>query len=330
MDQLVAILHPAFADRAALTLDEQDTLDQVELVARELGTLGCRVETVPCSLDLAALSARLVELAPDACFHLVEQLAGRVQLGLAVPLLLESMGLRYTSPGASNLFLTTDKVLCKHRLRAAGIRTPDFLYRGVFHGGERWPDRFVCKPVAEDGSVGISDACVVQAGSVQELDAACREIERQTGREVLADRYVDGRELIVGLLANETGVEVLPPAELVFVDYPEGKPKLIGYEAKWVEDSFEYEHTVREFPNTADDGLLLSMLERTARECWDLLGLRGYARVDFRVDADGTPYVLEVNVNPCLAGHGGFLAAAHERGLTPGDVVRRIVEDALR
>jgi len=121
--------------------------------------------------------------------------------------------------------------------------------------------------------------------------------------------------------------QVLPPAEIEFVDYPEGKPRVVGYRAKWVDGSFEYGSTRRRFSFPPEDQPLLAALADRARACWDLFELRGYARVDFRVDEAGRPWILEINANPCIAPDAGFLAAAGRAGVSIDEVVARIIAD---
>ena len=120
---------------------------------------------------------------------------------------------------------------------------------------------------------------------------------------------------------------MLPPAEIVFDGYPPGKPRIVGYRAKWDAESFEYRHTVRSFEFERRDAPLVDSLRSLALRCWELFGLRGYARVDFRVDAAGRPWILEVNANPCLSPDAGFAAAAARAGLSFERVVERIVGD---
>ena len=118
-------------------------------------------------------------------------------------------------------------------------------------------------------------------------------------------------------------------SEMLFKDYPPGKPKLLDYRAKWVENSFEYDHTERSLDIAPEDRMLTGQLCAIARACWDLFGLRGYARVDFRVDSSGQPFVLEMNANPCLSPDAGF-AAALERATIPfADAISDILQDAV-
>jgi ribosomal protein S18 acetylase RimI-like enzyme len=120
-------------------------------------------------------------------------------------------------------------------------------------------------------------------------------------------------------------VEALPVAEILFQDFPEGMPKILGYEAKWDEDSFACINTVRHFPEDPEDDGLLGKVREAALSAWHLCGLEGYARIDLRLDEAGEPRVLEVNANPCLAADAGFMAAAAKAGLSGKEVVRRIL-----
>jgi hypothetical protein len=122
---------------------------------------------------------------------------------------------------------------------------------------------------------------------------------------------------------------VLPVAEIEFVDYPPGMPRIVGYEAKWQPESFAYTHTVRRFPGEAAAAPLLEQARRLALAAWRACGLSGYGRVDLRLDERGAPHVLEVNANPCLAADAGFMAAAEQAGLTAADVISRILADAV-
>ena len=123
---------------------------------------------------------------------------------------------------------------------------------------------------------------------------------------------------------------MLPPAEIDFAAYPEHMPRIVDYRAKWVVDSFEYANTPRCFDFAEGDADLLAEMAEICRRAWLLLGLRGWARVDFRVDGGNRPWILEVNPNPCIAPDAGFVAASERAGLTPAEVVGAILDDALR
>ena len=117
----------------------------------------------------------------------------------------------------------------------------------------------------------------------------------------------------------------LPPAEIDFAAFPDDKPHIVGYRAKWDADSFEYHHTPRRFDFPANDRPLLDRLSQLAIQCWREFGLRGYARVDFRVDEAGRPWILEINANPCLSPDAGFAAAVEQAGIGYDQAIERIV-----
>jgi D-alanine-D-alanine ligase len=187
------------------------------------------------------------------------------------------------------------------------------------------PCSIILKPAWEDASVGIDDGAILRVDNREAVEAAMNSTYREWG-ETFAEHYIEGREFNLSLLSDGDGVEVLPPAEIEFVDYPAEKPHIVGYKAKWDEASFEYGATPRRFYFATTDKSLLRQLRALAVECWHLFGLRGYARVDFRVDDAGRPWVLEVNVNPCLSADAGFMAAANYHGLTAERVVERIID----
>jgi D-alanine-D-alanine ligase len=236
------------------------------------------------------------------------------------------MGLRYTGCPTAALFLTSDKVLAKRWLALRGLPTPAWATVGDLASSARIAGgRWIVKSVHEEASVGLEDDAVVEASGPKLLTLLAERASR-LGGEAFAEAYVDGREFNLSLLDGEGGVQVLPAAETVFVDYAPGKPRIVGYAAKWRADSYEYNHTPRRFGAERTDPLLAHMLADLARQCWTLFGLRGYARVDFRVDEWNRPWVIEINGNPCLSPDAGFMAAAKEAGLSHGDVLRRIVE----
>jgi D-alanine-D-alanine ligase len=163
--------------------------------------------------------------------------------------------------------------------------------------------------------LGLDDSSIVTAADGRQLLARIAECERIWGRPFFAERFVDGREWNLSLLGNGGQVQVLPPAEIDFSAFPLGKPRIVGRRAKFDADSFEFQHTPRRFDTQPAEAPLLAQLEKLAVECWRLFGLRGYARVDFRVDGRGELWILEVNANPCLAPSSGFAAAIERGGL---------------
>ncbi len=170
---------------------------------------------------------------------------------------------------------------------------------------------------------GLDDGSVVGGNAVEQVVATRR---AQFGGEWFAEAFVPGRELNVGIVAGPAGPRVLPIAEIRFVDFPAGKPAIVGYAAKWQVDSFEYRNTPRAFGVERE---IAERAERLALDCWRLFGLAGYARVDLRVDAAGRPWVLEVNANPCLSPDAGFAAALAAAGIDFEVAISWLVADAV-
>ena len=313
----ILLLHDAFA--AADRPDASDTLLEAEAIVRTLGELGYDTSVEPVGSDLTHLERVLAEQKPRAVVNLVESIDGRGQLISLVPALLESLGVPFTGCSASVLGVTSDKVLAKQRLIGAGLPTPAVFGAGADDGP------WIVKSVWEHASLGIDDSSVVPvAAGVPRVIAARR---AEFGGDWFAERFVPGRELNVALIAAAGGMRVLPVAEIRFEGFPAEKPAIVGYAAKWDTDSFEYRNTVRSF---AVERALAGRAERLARDCWELFGLTGYARVDLRVDADGTPWVLEVNANPCLSPDAGFAAALATARIEYRTAIGWLLDDALR
>jgi len=307
--------------------DEADVLAQAAEVRAALEGLGHRVHLVPCGLDLAALESALGLQAPDAVFNMVESLGGHGKLIHLVPALLEALQVPYTGCPADAVYLTSHKTLAKELMVAACLPTPAWVTVPQGHVGGPGSGKWIIKSTWEDASVGLDDDAVVTggAGSLTSLLAGRAGV---FGAPWFAEEYVEGREFNLALLDGPDGPRVLPPAEMRFLDYPEGKPRIVGYAAKWHEDSFEYSHTVRTFDFPRSDDALLEEMVRLSLECWKAFGLRGWARVDFRVDASGRPLILEINVNPCLSPDAGFAAALARAGISFSQAIGRIVAAA--
>jgi D-alanine-D-alanine ligase len=188
-------------------------------------------------------------------------------------------------------------------------------------------DHYIVKARFEHASKDLEDDAIVRCDS---LDAARRIVlqrSRAMGRPCFAERFIRGREFNISVLAGPAEPEVLAPAEIDFSAFPAGKAHMVGYRAKWVEDSFEYANTPRRFEFGGTDAPLLARLEQLARTTFQAMGLSGYARVDFRVDSEG-PWILEVNTNPCISPDAGFAAALAQSGIRYKDAIGRIVHAA--
>jgi D-alanine-D-alanine ligase len=323
----IAILHGEVAKDAHP--DEKDVLVQVDFVSEGLDKLSHQPVAVPVSLNLAEAARALATLSPAIVFNLVESLIGKGVLIHVIPALLEALMIPYTGAGVEAMLLTSNKILAKKWLASAGLPTPPWFTTSDGHRDFPISGPWLIKSVWEHASIGLDEDSVIQKADREHLLSEMDARRDTLGGACLAEAFIDGREFNLSLLAgmHKNVPEVLPPAEIRFDAYPPGKVRVVGYRSKWEEGSFEFNHTPRSFTFPETDAPLLSRLRELALGCWKLFDLRGYARVDFRVDKTGRPWILEVNANPCLSPDAGFLAATRQADLSFTEVLERIIGD---
>jgi D-alanine-D-alanine ligase len=320
----VCVLHNEVPTEAGP--DEQDVLVQAAEIYGTLERLSydaCRLEA---GLDCGAALAGVRKSGASVVFNLVESLAGSDALIHVVPGLLENAEIPFTGSSSAALFLTSNKLIAKKMMRCAGIPTPDWIDLGIAGPPVPAPGTYIIKSSTEHASIGLEADCIVTLTSrADAMSAKGKFASRFKSKNFFAEAFIPGREFNLSILEGPDGPEVLAPAEIIFTNFG-NNPVIVGYNAKWNEASPEYRNTQRSFAFPESDRGLLAALRGTALDCWRAFGLRGYARVDFRVDAHGRPWVLEINANPCLARNAGFMAAAEQSGLTPEAVVARIIQ----
>ncbi|MCE2510409.1 MAG: ATP-grasp domain-containing protein [Alphaproteobacteria bacterium] len=318
MARFVPIIHGAALERA----DEADTLIAAEAIAGSLARLGHESDVFHVGRNFAAL-VWLAESYPDAVvFNLVEALNGDASVAHLAPALMDRLGLAYTGANASAYTRTLSKLAVKRLLRAESLPTPDWWQSGADVPQGR---RVIVKSVHEHGSLGM-DAGSIVTGKAAEAEIARR--QRQFGGTFFAEAFIEGREFNVALLDDGKGARVLPIPEIDFSGLPAMRPAIVDFGAKWDEADPAYHRMDRRFGLETREPALAAGLASLAMRAWDLFGLRGYARVDFRVDAEGQPFLLEINVNPALTPDAGFPAAAAVAGLSYDDMVDRILNAA--
>jgi D-alanine-D-alanine ligase len=317
-------------ENSDISPDHADVLIQVQSVRAALITMGHEVSDAGFNLNLEAFKDLVISSAPDLIFNLVESVGGRGSLIHLAPAIFDFLNIPYTGAKTDTMYKTSNKLLAKELLKAKGIPTPvyfsvdDLTGSGITLNGE-----YIIKSVWEHASIGLDDSSVVMPGSGMELYEEMKKRKGLLGGQCLTEQYIDGREFNISMLAGSDGPEVLPPAEIRFLSYDNSKKKIVGYDAKWAEHTFEYSNTVRSFDFNDDDLPLLDKLKDISLKCWQLFNMGGYCRVDFRVDEANNPYVLEVNANPCISPDAGFMAAAGQAGLNASDVIKRIINDAV-
>lgn len=312
----VAILTPP--PDAAGRPDLDDTFVQADEIAAVLEDLGHESFPAIFGADAERTGAGLRRLAPDVVLNLVEDVPEGPHMVHLATALLDRLGLRHTGASTTALEALGDKRRMKAMLREAGLPVAADLEPG------NEATRYIVKSAIEHSSLGISEANVI-TGSAKAA-ALIAEREAEYGGEWFAEAYVEGREFNISMLETASGPIALPVAEILFANHPEGRPRIVGYAEKWAAGTAAYEETPRVF--LGPDDKLASDLDDLARAAWRLFALTGYARVDFRVDAERRTTILEVNANPCLAVGAGFCAAAARAGMSQTDVVEYILRAA--
>lgn len=301
--------------------DELDVLDQVEYVEENLGEIGIETYRKGLTLNFMNEMALLAVEKPDFVFNLVESLNNKGELCYFIPALLNMYSIPYSGNPLEGMFITTSKALTNKILQEQNISTPASFFPSQYKMLKQG-HRYIIKPVWEDGSLGITADSVFIFNDGHE-----EKLKEFDDSHWIIQEYIDGREFNISVLAGKNGPEVMPPAEMVFHNFRDDKPKIVDFKAKWVEESFEYENTIRQFPREKLNPVLSQKINEIALKCWYVFGLKGYARVDMRIDADENPYVIEVNANPCMSPDSGLIAATNEAGLPVTEVLRRIIND---
>ena len=291
-------------------------------VAGALEDLGFTTEIIEVALDLRSIEA-LPSRQPLLVFNLVDAINFDGQLAPLVPARLDTLGIAYTGCSTTALFETLSKLETKLKLAQAGLPTPVWSTdcRGLNRAA-----RVIVKAVWEHGSLGLDETSVMRCADAPRVVAA-RNLLLNTDH--FAEAYIEGREFHLALLERSSGVEVLPIAEIVFGGLEASAPKIFGYDAKWTPDSAAYVGTLRRFGLEQQEPELAKMLRQFALATWTLFGFNGYARVDFRVDPSGAPFIVDVNPNPYLTPDTEDAAAAAQAGISYQDLIGGIVESSL-
>ena len=319
---------PVVYDEVIEICSQEGGSERVEIddVSAALTRLGYRPVQLPVNGSVDESSFR--DLGAKLVFNCVDSLDESGRHGHVVPSILDDLDLPYTGSSADAIYLTSNKVIAKRLLRAHGLRTPRWctVDRAAANDVPLAPP-YILKHVWEDASFGLDRHSVFHGTA--ELEARASGMAKEGRDDWFVEAFVDGREFNVSLISDRGGPRVLPAMELEFHGFGAGRPRIVDYETKWGSDPGSGARLERRFGFSGSDARLVDELAEMARRCWDLFRLGGYARVDFRVDREGRPWILEINANPYLGTDSSFLAAAARGGLGFDDVIRIVVDDAL-
>jgi D-alanine-D-alanine ligase len=260
-------------------------------------------------------------------FNLVETIAGSAIKAGLVPSLCDAFDKACTGCDTHSLLLSTDKWQSKAVLTAAKLPVPRAI---LVEPGQKpnpdFPGPYIVKPVAADASEGIDDAAIVKTRGAA-LHKAVRRVHTQFKQTVVVEQYIDGREFNITVLHKNGKPAVMPVAEIDFAAFPPRKPRIVGYEAKWKEDSFEFHNTPRVVPAKIAKAMA-KLLTNLAAKAATAVGCTDYCRVDFRVDKKNRPFILEINANPDISPNAGLAAAITAAKIPYHQFIRLCLDNA--
>lgn len=324
MADKVVVLHNKISETP--TTDELDVLEQVRDVNDALVQLGYETSIVEFSFDINDAIAKLKAINPKFVFNLVEGIDNDGQLISVAPTVLDYLKIPYAGCSKECMFITSNKVLTKKFLKSNSIPTAEWVTSedekdNEFVEGER----YIVKALWEDASIGLDEDAVVSPKSKDDLLNIIRAKNNKYKIEFFAERYIHGRDFTISMLVGKQ----MPVCEIIFFGHydKEGQVKVFDYNAKWVKDTPEYDNTDIEFDFEGISQGTIAQMQKIAAECWDIFNLRGWARVDFRVDEQGNPFVLEINPNPCITRKIMFDNNLKQGGVDYVDAIQEIVND---
>ncbi len=297
---------------------EFDVISTLEEMGHDVRPLGIQDELNP-------IRQAIDEWKPTIVFNLLEAFDNVNLFDQNVVSYLELLRIPYTGCSPRGLLLARDKSLSKKLLAYHRIPVPEFW---VFRRGQQLkvPKRLqfpvIVKSLTQQASIGISQASVVS--DEEKLRRRVEFVHNSVGTNAIVERYIDGRELYVGVLGNQR-LQVFPVWEMHFQKMVEGDNWPIATErVKW-STKYQQRHGIMT-AKAADlpDGLEAS-ITKMAKRVYRSLELSGYARIDLRLDREGRIYVLEANPNPQIAYGEDFAESAEHGGLSYEELLNRIL-----
>ena len=279
--------------------------------------------------DLGPIREMILEWKPHVAFMMLEEFLGVSVYDQAVVSYLELMRQHYTGCNPRGLLLTHDKALSKKILQYHRISTPRFVVfprRKKVKPLRRLKYPVFVKSTIEDASYGISQASIVT--NERALIDRVEFVHERAGTEAIAEEYIDGRELYVGVLGNQR-LQSLPIWEMLFTRMPDDVAHIATARVKW-NPKYQKKHGIdtRAAEDIPED--LRTRISRLCKRVYRRLNMSGYGRIDLRLRPDGEVYVLEANANPNLEYGEDFAESAEAQGISYDKLLQRIVNLGLR
>jgi D-alanine-D-alanine ligase len=309
--------------------EKQRELRKTEFNVRDaIESLGHEMFSIGVSDDLATIRGAIDAHKPHVAFNLVEEFGGIGHFDAHVVSYLELRDQPYTGCNPRGLVLARDKALTKKILAYHGFKVPDFTIfsaRRIVKRANSLKFPLFVKSLTEEGSAGISSASIVH--DEEKLKERVEFIQRTTKSTALAEEFIDGREIYVGIMGNDR-VTVLPAWEFAMTKKEVGKPLIASDRAKW-DPEYQRQVGLKTGPARLSKKMH-AKLAATSKDIYRLLGMSGYARLDYRVTEDGEAYLLEANPNPQIAKDEDFAQSAHHIGIEYPELIEHLMHFGMR
>ncbi|MEP7271105.1 MAG: ATP-grasp domain-containing protein [Acidobacteriota bacterium] len=292
-------------------------------VVTTLRQMGHEVQPIGVLSELGVIREAVEEFKPHVTFNLLEEFAGYPLFDQHVVSYLELTRQKYTGCNPRGMTLSRDKALTKKILAYHRIHVPRFAIFALNRRVER-PSRLrfplFVKSLSDEGSVGIAQASIVR--DEEKLKERVDFIHRQNQTPAIAEEFIEGREIYVGVIGNQR-LQSYTPWELIMPNLPEGTANIASSKVKW---DIEYQKKIGLVTQAAKvDPAEKKEFERLSKRIYRILGLSGYARIDYRMTEDGRKYVLEVNPNPQIAHNEDFADSAEHCGTKYKPLLQKIL-----
>jgi D-alanine-D-alanine ligase len=298
-------------------------------VTSTLRSLGHEVQPLGVHDDLGEIRRLATEWKPHIAFNLLEAFDDVTIFDQNVVSHLELLKQPYTGCNPRGLLLARDKSLSKKLLAYHRIPVPEFEVFRIgrpIHRPKRLQYPLIVKSLTEEASIGISQASVVE--SDDKLKERVMFIHESIGTAAIAERYINGRELYVGILGNQA-LQALPVWELFFTNMPEGAKRIATDRVKW-SVKYQKKYGIDSGPAKDITDVQTDYIQHICKRAYRALELSGYARIDLRLDEAGNVWILEANPNPQIARGEDFAASAAKMGISYEGVLQRILNLGLR
>ncbi|MBN1497382.1 MAG: ATP-grasp domain-containing protein [Spirochaetes bacterium] len=288
-------------------------------------------EVIPCAIydDIVSFIMKIKEVKPDIIFNLLESFRMDRHFESHLASIFELLRVPYTGCSPTAITLCKNKSFTKRILTPHHIKYPRSV---VFPKGQiklnvkklRFP--LMVKPLMQESSDGIAQRSFV------ETEDACldrvKTIHSHFMTDAIAEEYIEGREIYASVIGS-TRLHVLPLREMIFKNFPEGKPRFATFKAKWDREFRKKWGITNTFAHPMDPAVERK-IGRIARAAFRALGLSGYARLDLRLTDNNDVYVIEVNPNPNLSNDDDFTYAAQRANITYTQLINKIVTWGLK